>query len=269
MLIIPLSPRPDRADRLDLDAAQRALGGVISSVGDNTFGTSALASLNEWMLLSWWTVYRLYTDRPPVLCLSGSFETPDGTAEPFRSYRGGLYRYDQSFDSAWNSVRDGVSAMTHFHASEFSGTHRRQIYQRHGLRERLSLVSSGDEGSLLAVNLYRREDQAGFSDSAIDSVRSIAHPLIACVSRHISLRPAVDGPDRAALEVFATLTRREADVCRRMLKGMTHDGIAIDLGISAGTVKTYRNRAFEKLGIHHRNELFALALARSNETRFN
>ena len=34
--------------------------------------------------------------------------------------------------------------------------------------------------------------------------------------------------------------------------------IAVDLGVSPGTVKTYRNRAFDRLGIHHRNELFAL-----------
>ena len=43
-----------------------------------------------------------------------------------------------------------------------------------------------------------------------------------------------------------------------MLKGITYDGIAVDLGVTAGTIKTYRDRAFERLGIHHRNELFAL-----------
>ena len=55
-------------------------------------------------------------------------------------------------------------------------------------------------------------------------------------------------------------TRREREVCERMLKGWTYEGIANDLGISAGTVKTFRDRAFDRLGIHHRNELFALVL---------
>ena len=41
--------------------------------------------------------------------------------------------------------------------------------------------------------------------------------------------------------------------------------MAVDLGISAGTVKTYRDRAFDRRGIHHRNELFALALAWSSQ----
>ena len=35
-------------------------------------------------------------------------------------------------------------------------------------------------------------------------------------------------------------------------------GIAADLGIKESTVKTYRNRAFDRLGIHFRSQLFAL-----------
>lgn len=41
---------------------------------------------------------------------------------------------------------------------------------------------------------------------------------------------------------------------------MTQDGIASDLGLSVPTVKTYRNRAFARLGIHFRNELFPLVM---------
>ena len=62
------------------------------------------------------------------------------------------------------------------------------------------------------------------------------------------------------LRAHAGLTERELDVCARLLQGMTQEGIACDLGLSLPTVKTYRNRAFSRLGIHFRNELFALAL---------
>ena len=58
------------------------------------------------------------------------------------------------------------------------------------------------------------------------------------------------------------LTAREIDVCVRLLQGMTQEGIAVDLGLGVPTVKTYRNRAFARLGIHFRNELFALMLER-------
>ena len=62
------------------------------------------------------------------------------------------------------------------------------------------------------------------------------------------------------LRAHAALTGRELDVCARLLQGMTHEGIASDLGLSVPTVKTYRNRAFARLGIHFRNELFAREL---------
>ena len=57
------------------------------------------------------------------------------------------------------------------------------------------------------------------------------------------------------------LTERERAVCIRLLQGMTQDGIASDLGLALPTVKTYRNRAFARLGIHFRNELFARVLS--------
>ena len=57
-----------------------------------------------------------------------------------------------------------------------------------------------------------------------------------------------------------TLTAREVEVCARLLTGMTQDGIASDLGLSLATVKTYRNRAFARLGIHFKNQLFSLFL---------
>jgi DNA-binding CsgD family transcriptional regulator len=42
---------------------------------------------------------------------------------------------------------------------------------------------------------------------------------------------------------------------------MTHAGVAADLGIKESTVKTFRNRAFERLGINFRSQLFALFTA--------
>ena len=104
------------------------------------------------------------------------------------------------------------------------------------------------------MNLYRHEGQRPFSDDEIDAVGSATSLLLACVKRHIALS-SVATQTRSALDA---LTRREREVCERLLKGLTYDGIAADMGVSAGTVKTYRNRAFERLGIHHRNQLFAL-----------
>jgi DNA-binding CsgD family transcriptional regulator len=47
-----------------------------------------------------------------------------------------------------------------------------------------------------------------------------------------------------------------------VLRGMTADGIAADLGVSCHSVITYRRRAYVKLGITTQGQLFALALRR-------
>ncbi|RYY80998.1 MAG: LuxR family transcriptional regulator, partial [Comamonadaceae bacterium] len=65
------------------------------------------------------------------------------------------------------------------------------------------------------------------------------------------------------LDLAPELTTRELDVCVRLLQGMTQEGIAADLGLAFTTVKTYRNRAYARLGVHFRNELFARVLGGS------
>jgi DNA-binding CsgD family transcriptional regulator len=260
MQLITLEPPDPRSKPPGTEEAQRALAGVISSLGEPGFGTSALAQLNEWMPFCWWSVYRLFDDAPPTMHASGSFGVADGTQDSFRSYRAGLYRRDQTFAGARTNVRDGNPVMIHWDACEMPAPHRQQIYLRHNLRERLSLVTADAGPGILSVNLYRHEDQPAFSDEAIDAVRGLARPLLACVLKHIALirSPTPRAADNAGL---ASLTGRELEVCQRLLKGLTHEGIAADLGLSPGTIKTYRDRAFEKLGIHHRNELFALAIS--------
>jgi len=57
------------------------------------------------------------------------------------------------------------------------------------------------------------------------------------------------------------LTRREYDILRRVAMGETNPEIAVALGLTRNTVKTYLQRALEKLGARNRVE----ALARANQ----
>jgi|GEM_PF-6119555 DNA-binding NarL/FixJ family response regulator len=61
------------------------------------------------------------------------------------------------------------------------------------------------------------------------------------------------------LGLCLALTTQELQVCLRLL-GMTQKGLAADMGLALPTVKTCRDRAFGRLGIHFRSELFALML---------
>lgn len=251
-----IEPRESRA--LDM------LAGLIACVGARDFATTALAELNRGLPLCWWSMYSLSADAPPVYHGGGSFRVPDHSAEAFESYRNGLYLADHTFHAARESLRDGDIALTHWHAEEISPAHRGAIYTRHGLRERTSLVRLTRPGVLLALNVYRHVEQRGFKDAELQLLEALGKPLLSCVELHVNRFG--DDPSPACTPAAAWAMRRSAlpprerEVCERLLKGWTHAGIAADLGLSAATIKTYRDRAFERLGIHHRNELFALAL---------
>ena len=192
--------------------------------------------------------------------LNGAYRAADGTHDSWLAYRRGLYKRDRTFDAARSHTRAGATVVTHWHAHEIPEAHRRAIYTRHGVRERASLVEDNGHGGVLAVNLYRHESQPAFDAQDLGMLCQWHAPLLAAIKLHLRAVPEAPAEKASSL---ARLPRREREVCTRLLRGMTYDGIAADLGISAGTVKTYRDRAFDRLGLHHRNELFALALAES------
>src|SRR5690606_26128360 len=106
-----------------------------------------------------------------------------------------------------------------------------------------------------------------FGAADADTIQSVARSVAACIGKHISiegrLRPAA-APDISVLasELAARcprLTPRELEVCTGLLLGRTYDGIASELGLSVATVKTYRARAYDKLGINFRSQLFGIA----------
>jgi DNA-binding CsgD family transcriptional regulator len=264
------------------EAPAAAAASLIDCIARPDFGRRTLARLNRSLPLAWWTVYQVFDDQAPRLCAHGSFDAPDIALDCWRIYRNGVYRADTHFHAARAEVRGCATAnavVTHCVADDFGRAHREQIYQAHSLSERLSLVSNDDRhGALLAVNLYRHRAQPRFDTNDLDTVFALAGPLLAVVRRHLELSVPVahdagetltlDTPAKPALEQAAQrlrrhcpqLTERELAVCERLLRGWTFDGIAADLGVSPSTAKTYRNRAFGRLGIHHRNALFALVL---------
>lgn len=246
--------------------AQRALAGVIGAVAHEAFAPRALGHLHEAVCIGSWSVYQLWRDRPPVMHLSASRGETDCTGPCFTAYRdGGLYRRDSSFEAVRARRRAGDALMLRMHADDApSPDHRDAIYVRHHMVERLSVARLEHDGSVLAINLYRHEGQGRFGELELERFGALAHGLLASVSRQLAwqadTRPATDR--RAALKQrCAALTERELDVLERLLRGMTYDGIAADMGLGVATVKTYRARAFERLGIHFKNELFASFLA--------
>lgn len=262
-------PLPSPAD--DTRAALgAALATVVGDIGEPGFAQSALRGLNATQLrAASWAVYELRPTAAPLLHLSASIGVADTTRDCFAAYVGGLYRRDCSFDG----VAPGHAAVLRMHADDApTRDHREAIYRRHGVLERLSVVHRAADHSLLAVNLYHHQHQGLFGDGEVAGFADAAPVLLAAVQRHLRLTqataassgdPAAPADARQALRYRCpALTERELDVCERLLRGWSYDGIAADLGLTLATVKTYRARAFERLGMHFKSELFAAFLPR-------
>jgi DNA-binding CsgD family transcriptional regulator len=258
-----------------------ALGTMVDALGEPGFARQVLASMHGLMSVASWSVYRTGPGSRPCLFMSASSEARDTTRDCWWAYLSGPYLRD----STWAGDPVGLHAMalSHITAQEVQGEHRALVYDAHGMAERLSIAERQDDGGVFAVNFYRHQHQSALADAQIGRFETVAPALLALARKHIALTQARHAAPEAApppagpppappvrqplpalrmrlQQAHGGLTPRELDVCARLLQGMTHEGIASDLGISLPTVKTYRNRAFARLGIHFRNQLFARLL---------
>jgi DNA-binding CsgD family transcriptional regulator len=248
-----------------------AMARMVDAMGSDHFAGTTLASLARLLGIGSWSVYRLWNDRPPVMHLSASTGDRDTTGECFSIYRDRqLYLRDSSFESVRRDGPTGRSVLLHMHADDAPNTeHRDAIYRRHGMVERISVARAEPDGSLLAVNAYSHDADRCSGQAMAERFGEIAATLLAAVARHVDWM--VKAPAQTQREMLRgrcpTLTDRELDVLERLLKGITYDGIAADMGLSVCTVKTYRARAFERLDIHFKSELFALFVAPARDAR--
>ncbi|WP_397475344.1 LuxR C-terminal-related transcriptional regulator [Pusillimonas sp.] len=240
---------------------------LIDALGEPDFAPSLIQHMNDLTLVDFFSVYQLDTQATPRMFLSSSREAHDVSDDCFRSYQRRLHAQDHTFDEAKELLRRDEVALAYAHQSHFAPPHRAAIYSRHGIQDRLSVVCRADGGLLLATNFYRFERQPMFSSVDVDAIQSVAKSVAACVTKHISLAgrcqaaPAldIDVLTRELATLCPRLTARELEVCAGLLQGLTYDGIAAHLGLSVATVKTYRARAYDKLGINFRSQLFGIA----------
>lgn len=251
--------------------AAAVLTDLVAHLGLPGFETRLLDRLREVVPAASLSVYR--TGHRPALFLSGSLGVPDTTRDCWRAYLSGPHRQDRSLQAALPASPASAPIVCHITAGEVPREHRARVYEAHGVAERVSVVEREADGAgddVFAVNFYRHSHQRAFSDRQLDGFAAVAAGVLALTRKHLALcgaglalAPASNAwpaPRERLQALCPALTGRELDVCERLLQGMTQEGIAADLGLGLPTVKTYRNRAFNRLGIHFRSELAALLL---------
>lgn len=126
---------------------------------------------------------------------------------------------------------------------EVSEDYRRRFFTAPDIEDKITVLAVGRHR--LAISFYWQAQSEASPD-----LLNIAARL---VQLHFdALAPSSEPP---ALQV---LSARERDICLGMLAGKKAELIGHELGIKPTSVATYRQRAYEKLGINSRGELFAI-----------
>jgi DNA-binding CsgD family transcriptional regulator len=137
-------------------------------------------------------------------------------------------------------------------------------YELPQVAERLAILALHEGERWLSVNFYRGIEHGPFDDAAISMVEAFAPLVVQAVRLHYGGQAL--NHDLAELMLARllrrcpTLTKRDQDVVRGLLGGLTTEGIADRMGIEVSSAQTYLKRVYRKLGISGQRELLGLLM---------
>jgi DNA-binding CsgD family transcriptional regulator len=139
---------------------------------------------------------------------------------------------------------------------------RRRIFDTPGIIERVSVIQRGAD-AWRVMNVARHASDGKFSDDEMDSLIGLACLVLPMLplNRERRLAPlplSVPQIEQRFAKQYDCLTARERQVCARAAIGMSVEATALDLGIAKTSVLTYRQRAYQRLGVTSPIELCAL-----------
>ena len=241
-----------------------ALGELIGHVGDAGFGRAILQYLNGVYDVGHVLIYSLTEERPLQIIgasASGGERLARASQDFFKHYRQ-LDPLQPVINSAAAGdtprlIRAAAEAMPHRRLFDI-------MYGPGAVTERLIL--SGRAGAQrLAVSLIRPASYGPLDPEKSAQMLAVSPMLLAMIDKHAKLvrRSAQAANALSSLSEIesafagsaAGVPAREAQVCARIVYGMSTAGIALDLGVGAETVATYRKRAYQRLGVSGRHEL--------------
>lgn len=254
---------------------QAALARLVDSIGEDRFGPALANYLHALCGADHFAAFRLGRDelREVAACCVDPERTARDRVESYVNQ--GWWRRDPAMTEAQRRLAGNApSSIIHVDFSDASYTDMRPSVYPH-VRDRLLLCGHSADATF-GLSILRADPHAPFAVDAIDSLGEAAELLMALLSKHSDVtqsRPNVALALTALPEIescicaTSDLPRREAEVCARILYGLSSVGIALDLSVSEETVKTYRKRAYQRLAIGSERELLTWYLARWSRWR--
>ena len=190
---------------------------------------------------------------------------PQGTANRVDRYARSYHKLDPTLHSLPRSAEPGQTLMEVLSPGSIGDAAYRQLcFDTPSFSQKVSVAYADDGGEWTILNVYLSGDAAGQ-----DAVHRLA--AFGALLGPFLRRRGRDGEGRSSTGLeyadsrvrkrlqrrFPSLTQRETQVCALTMIGKTSGEIATTLGIGAGTVITYRRRAYERLGVSSAASLVA------------
>lgn len=242
------------------EPAVNAVADLVNAIGTDRFGASLLTHLNEICGADYCAVFRVGAAGPNAIATGSRDGSAQALERATQYVERGVWSTDPSIQHARKQLSGKPPMLMKM---DVSGLARPEDCEVIWPRIRDRMVVAGRSGAHTFSLSVLREGRGGFTPAQVERIGASAELLISVVAKHGQVLPSsrLSGVIsslaniEACIEGDSRLTRREGQVCARILYGLTTTGIALDLGISNETVKTLRKLAYRRLHIGSEREL--------------
>ena len=247
-----------------LNLGTRDACAVVNSVGTGSYGDVCFAMLERALNAEHWALFRFRSGSPLKCVATASKRDKVAAKENCERFVGHCYSVDPSVKAA--STRRSAPTLTKMAIDDIEDPQYRHCFELTNVKERVSLFSWVGL-DLYQLSIFRGPRKASFSPFEMNHFAALAKLLLATAQKHEMLVDQqtsfprhlnFEGIERLLKLRSPELSTRECEVCARAVAGKTIEGTSLELDIKRTSVITYRQRAYQKLGISRTNELVAL-----------
>ena len=254
---------PARSDER-LNLSTRDACAVANSIGTKSYGDVCFAMLERALNVEHWALFRFRSGSPLKCVATASKRDKAAAKDNCDRFVGRCYSVDPTVKAA--SARLSAPTLTKMAIHDIEDPQYRHCFELTHVQERVSFFSwIGLD--LYQLSIFRGPRKASFSAPEMNHFAALAKLLLATAQKHEMLidgQPGfprhlnIEGIERLLKLHSPELSTREREVCARAVSGKTIEGTSLELDIRRTSVITYRQRAYQKLGISRINELVAL-----------
>lgn len=250
-----------------------AIATIVTTLGSSNFPEALIRNLNQIVEINHLSLVHLEDKEQITYVLSASTGLVEITPAMQQLYLSIYHRVDpnKEFINGFNDDDNDNILIRRLQPQEIQDQKYRKLwYEKMGIIDRLSILTKADRG-VYCINLFRT--QSPFSQRDIKILSNLSDLLCALtikqarlagvLSNFMTRETQIETLMERLAKIDIKLTKREKEVCARILLGMSSEGIALDLKIKTQSVLTYRKRSYARLNISSQNELFGLCLTTS------